>query len=48
MTRYVISFNDGAMTFPEDLCDVAEAAQAVVQAAKDAGVCVFGGGLKGR
>ena len=38
MTRYMISFDDGAMTFPEeDLPDVAEAAQAVVQEAKDAG-----------
>ncbi|MBA2719543.1 MAG: hypothetical protein H0U52_09930 [Chloroflexi bacterium] len=46
MTRYLISFNDGAMTFPEeDLPDVAEAAHAVVQEAKDAGVWVFGGGL---
>ena len=32
MTRYLISFDDGAMTFPEeDLPDVAEAAHAVVQ-----------------
>ena len=46
MTRYLISFDDGAMTFPEeDLPDVAEAAQAVVQKATDAGVWVFGGGL---
>ena len=44
MTRYLISFDDGAMTFPEeDLPDVAEAAHAVVQVAKDAGVWVFGG-----
>ena len=48
MTRYLISFPDGAMDFPEeDLPDVAKAAQAVVQAAKDAGVWVFGGGLTG-
>jgi hypothetical protein len=47
MTRYLISFDDGAMTFPEeDLPDVAEAAQAVAQEAKDAGVWVFGAGLK--
>ena len=47
MTRYLISFDDGAMTFPEeDLPDVAEAAHAVVREAKDAGVWVFGGGLK--
>jgi hypothetical protein len=48
MTRYLISFDDGAMTFPEEeLPDVAEAAHEVVQEAKDAGVWVFGGGLKG-
>ena len=47
MTQYLISFDDGAMTFPEEeLPDVAEAAHAVVQAAKDAGVWVFDGGLK--
>ena len=47
MTRYLISFDDGAMTFPEeDLPDVAEAAHAVAQEAMDAGVWVFGGGLE--
>ena len=47
MTRYLISFDDGAMTFPEEeLPDVAEAAHAVVQEAMDAGVWVFGGGLR--
>ncbi|HTZ05279.1 MAG TPA: YciI family protein [Gaiellaceae bacterium] len=46
MTRYLISFDDGAMTFPEeDLPAVADAAHAVVQEAMDAGVWVFGGGL---
>jgi hypothetical protein len=46
MPRYLISFDDGAMTFPEeDLPDVAEAAHAVVREAQDAGVWVFGGGL---
>jgi hypothetical protein len=46
MTRYLISFDEGAMTFPEeDLPAVAEAAHAVVQEAMDAGVWVFGGGL---
>jgi hypothetical protein len=46
MTRYLISFDDGAMTFPEeDLPNVAKAAQEVVQRAKDAGVWVFGGGV---
>jgi hypothetical protein len=42
----LISFDDGAMTFPEEeLPDVAEAAHAVVREAKDSGVWVFGGGL---
>ena len=46
MTQYLISFNDGDMTFPdEDLPEVAKAARAVVQEAKDAGVFVFAGGL---
>ena len=46
MTRYLISFNDGDMTFPErDLPDVATAARAVVQEAQEAGVFVFAGGL---
>lgn len=46
MTRYLISFDDGAMTFPdEDLPAVAAAANAVVREAEDAGVWVFGGGL---
>jgi hypothetical protein len=46
LTRYLISFDDGAMTFPEeDLPAVAEAAHKVVYAAKDAGVWIFGGGL---
>ena len=46
MPQYLISFNDGAMTFPdEDLPEVAKAARAVVQEAKDAGVFVFAGGL---
>ena len=46
MTRYLISFDEGAMTFSEEeLPDVAEAAHAVVQEAMDARVWVFGGGL---
>jgi hypothetical protein len=46
MARYLVSFDDGAMTFPEEeLPDVAEAAHAVVREAMDAGVWVFGGGL---
>jgi hypothetical protein len=49
MTRYLVSFDDGAMTFPEeDLPAVAEAAHAVVRQAEDAGVWVFGGGLHSR
>jgi hypothetical protein len=48
MTRYLISFDDGAMTFPEEeLPDVAEAAHAVVREAQDAGVWIFGGGIDG-
>ncbi|MGV9840529.1 YciI family protein [Streptomyces fungicidicus] len=47
MTRYLISFDDGAMTFPEEeLPAVAEASHAVVREAQDAGVWVFGGGLE--
>jgi hypothetical protein len=46
VARYLISFDDGAMTFPrEELPDVAAAAHAVVDEAKAAGVWVFGGGL---
>jgi len=46
MPQYLISFNDGAMTFPdEDMPAVAAAARAVVQQAKDSGVFVFAGGL---
>jgi len=47
MTRYLISFDDGWMTFPEeDLPDVAKAALAVAQEAQDAGVWVYGAGLE--
>ncbi|WP_155368296.1 YciI family protein [Catellatospora vulcania] len=47
MTRYLISFNDGAMDHipGEDLPDVGKAAHAACQEAVDAGVWVFGGGL---
>jgi hypothetical protein len=46
MTRYLISFDDGAMTFPEEeLPAVADAAHAVTRAAQDAGVWVLAGGL---
>jgi hypothetical protein len=46
MARFLISFDDGWMNFPEEeLPDVAEASQKVVQEARDAGVWIFGGGL---
>lgn len=45
--RYLISFDDGAMTFPaEEVPAVADAAHGVVQAAQDAGVWIFGGGVE--
>lgn len=45
MTLYLISFDDGAMTFPEEeLGEVAEAAHAVVREAEEIGAWVFGGG----
>jgi hypothetical protein len=48
MTRYLISFNDGAMSHitREELPDVGQAAHAVVEEAKEAGVWVFGAGLE--
>jgi hypothetical protein len=48
MTRYLISFNDGAMDHipAEDIPEVGKAAHAVVQDAVDAGVFVFGFGLE--
>jgi len=46
MTKYLISFPSAAMVFPEEeLQAVSDAAHAVVQEAKDAGVWVFGGGI---
>lgn len=49
MPKYLISFDDGAMTFPEeDLPEVAKAAHAVAQEAMDAGVWLFSGGLRSR
>jgi hypothetical protein len=46
MTRYLISFDDGWMTFPEEETpDVAAAARKVVEEAQNAGVWVFGGGV---
>lgn len=47
MSKYLISFDDGTMDFPEeDFEDVSNAAHAVMKAAQDAGVWVFGGGLQ--
>lgn len=47
MTKYLISFDDGWMDFPEeDLPDVARDSIAVVEEARAAGVWVFGGGLE--
>ena len=46
MTEYLISFDDGWMTFSDaELPDVADAVRAVRHEAKDAGVWVFSGGL---
>ena len=46
MTRYLISFDDGAMAIPEQELDaVGEAAHAVVRAAQQAGIWIFGGGV---
>ena len=46
MPRYLISFDEGAMTISEeDLPAVGDAAHRVVREAIDAGVFVFGGGL---
>ena len=48
MTRYLISFNDGAMDHipAEEIPDVGKAAHAVIQEAVNAGVFVFGTGLE--
>ena len=47
MTRYLISFDDGAMDFPEeDFAALGEAAHRVLREAKAAGVWVFGGGVE--
>ena len=46
MTKYLVSFPSAAMVVPdEELQAVSDAAHAVVQEAKDAGVWVFGGGI---
>jgi len=47
MTRYLISFDDGAMDISdEELPDVTKAALKVVHEAQDAGVWVYGAGLE--
>ncbi|MCU7728715.1 YciI family protein [Actinoplanes sp. KI2] len=48
MTRYLISFNDGAMDHipAEDMPDVGKAARAVIEEAVSAGVWVFGLGIE--
>lgn len=48
MTRYLISFNDGAMDHnpDEEMPDVAKAAHEVVQEAEAVGVWVFSAGLE--
>jgi hypothetical protein len=48
MTRYLISFDDGAMAHipDDDWTAVGEAAHAVVRQAKDAGVWIHGGGVQ--
>lgn len=49
MTRYLISFDDGAMTVPPDeIAAVADASRAVVREAREAGVWVLGGGVESR
>ncbi|TAM69701.1 MAG: transcription initiation protein [Microbacteriaceae bacterium] len=46
MTKYLISFPSDAMDVPDEgLQVVADAAHAVVEEAKNAGVWVFGGGI---
>ena len=46
MARYLISFDRGWMSIPEeDLHDVGEAARGVVKETHDAGVFVFAGGI---
>jgi hypothetical protein len=48
MTRYLISFNDGALDHipAQEMPDVAKAAHAMVQQTLNAGVYVFSGGLE--
>ncbi len=48
MTRYLISFDDGAMAHipDDDWPSVGEASHVVVQEARDAGVWIHGGGVE--
>src|SRR3954468_14002999 len=48
MTRYLISYNDGAMDHipDEEIADVGKAAHAVMQEAVTAGAWVYGAGLE--
>jgi hypothetical protein len=47
MTRYLISFPDGAMDFPEEVWpEVGKATRELVQEALSAGVWVYGAGLE--
>jgi hypothetical protein len=48
MKRYLVSFDDGSMDHipTADWPAVAEASHAVVRAAKDAGVWIWGGGVQ--
>ena len=45
MTRYLISFDDGAMTFPEEDLPDGPRQRTRWRKERDAGVWVFGGGL---
>jgi len=47
MTRYLISFDDGAMDHipADELASVSDASHAVVRQAREAGIWVFGGGV---
>ena len=46
MPRFLVTFNDGDMTFPqEELAEVGAAAHAVMHEAMDAGVWIVGGGF---
>jgi len=48
MARYMISFNDGDMNFPqEDFPAVGQAAHSVMRDAMDAGAWIVGGGFHG-